>query len=55
MQLSNSEEHLMEHLCKLKKAFMKDLLQAFPEPKPPTTSDATFLKRMIDKNFVAYH
>lgn len=55
MQLSNSEEQLMEHLWKLEKAFMKDLLEAFPEPKPATTTVATLLKRMIDKNFVAYN
>jgi len=54
MQLSNSEEQLMQHLWKLEKAFMKDLLEAFPEPKPATTTVATLLKRMIDKKFVAY-
>ena len=54
MQLTNSEEQVMEHLWKLKKAFMKDLLEAFPEPKPATTTVATLLKRMIDKKFVAY-
>ena len=55
MQLSNSEEQLMEHLWKLEKAFMKDLLEAFPAPKPKTTTVATLLKRMIDKKFVAYN
>ena len=55
MQLSNSEEQLMEHLWKLKKAFMKDLLDSFPKPKPATTTVATLLKRMIDKKFVAYN
>ncbi len=54
MQLSNSEEQLMQHLWKLEKAFMKDLLEAYPEPKPATTTVATLLKRMIDKKFVAY-
>ena len=53
MQLSNSEEQLMEHLWSLKKAFMKDLLEAYPIPKPATTTVATLLKRMIDKKFVA--
>jgi predicted transcriptional regulator len=33
-QLTNAEEQLMEHLWKLEKAFMKDLLESFPEPKP---------------------
>lgn len=55
MQLSNSEEQLMEHLWKLEKAFMKDLLEAYPNPKPATTTVATLLKRMIDKKFVAYN
>jgi len=55
MQLTNSEEQLMEHLWKLEKGFMKDLLEAFPEPKPATTTVATLLKRMIDKKFVAYN
>jgi len=55
MQLSNSEEQLMEHLWKLEKAFMKDLLEAYPEPKPATTTVATLLKRMIDKKFVTYN
>jgi predicted transcriptional regulator len=54
MQLSNSEEQLMKYLWKLKKAFMKELLESYPEPKPATTTVATLLKRMIDKKFVAY-
>jgi predicted transcriptional regulator len=54
MQLSKSEEELMNIVWKLKKAFMKDLLDAYPEPKPATTTVATLLKRMTDKGFVAY-
>ena len=33
---------------------MKDLLDAYPEPKPATTTVATLLKRMADKGFIAY-
>ncbi|MBF6607787.1 MAG: BlaI/MecI/CopY family transcriptional regulator [Flavobacterium sp.] len=54
MQLSNSEEQLMQHLWKLQKAFMKDLLEAYPDPKPAPTTVATLLKRMADKKFIAY-
>ncbi len=54
MQLSKTEEQLMQYLWKLEKAFMKDLLDSFPEPKPATTTVATLLKRMIDKGFVNY-
>ena len=55
MQLSKSEEELMNYLWKLEKAFMKDLLEIFPEPKPATTTVATLLKRMTDKGFIAYN
>lgn len=54
MALSKTEEQLMQYLWKLEKAFMKDLLEIYPEPKPATTTIATLLKRMIDKGFVAY-
>jgi predicted transcriptional regulator len=54
MQLSKTEEELMNILWKQKKAFMKDLLESYDEPKPATTTVATLLKRMADKGFVAY-
>ena len=40
-QLTNAEEQVMQHLWQLEKAFMKDLLEAYPEPKPATTTIAT--------------
>lgn len=55
MQLSKTEEQVMQYLWKREKAFMKDLLQDFPEPKPATTTLATLLKRMTDKGFIAYN
>lgn len=55
MQLTKTEEELMNHLWKLEKAFMKDLLECYPEPKPATTTVATLLKRMTDKEFVGYN
>tara|TARA_R110000868_G_scaffold720_6_gene5301 strand:+ start:20834 stop:21199 length:366 start_codon:yes stop_codon:yes gene_type:complete len=54
MKLSKTEEDLMNHLWMLEKAFMKDLLDAYPEPKPATTTVATLLKRMTDKKFISY-
>jgi BlaI family penicillinase repressor len=55
MQLSKTEEQLMQYLWQLEKAFMKDLLDIYPEPKPATTTVATLLKRMIGKGFVDYN
>ncbi|WP_397364639.1 BlaI/MecI/CopY family transcriptional regulator [Olleya sp. R77988] len=54
MQLSKTEEELMNYLWKQDNAFMKDLLDAYPEPKPATTTVATLLKRMTDKGFIDY-
>ena len=54
MSLSNAEEQLMKYLWKQDKAFLKDLLDAYPEPKPATTTVATMLKRMQDKGYVDY-
>jgi len=54
MQLSKSEELLMELIWKQEKIFMKELIENYPDPKPATTTIATLLKRMQDKGFVAY-
>lgn len=54
MQLSKTEEQVMQYLWKRNKAFMKDLLEDFPNPKPATTTVATLLKRMYDKGFIDY-
>lgn len=54
MKLSKSEEQLMQHIWKLEKAFMKDLIDAYDEPKPASTTIATLLKRVRDKGFIDY-
>lgn len=54
MQLSKSEEQLMELIWKHEKVFMKDLLENHPIPVPATTTIATLLKRMQDKGYVGY-
>jgi predicted transcriptional regulator len=54
MQLSRSEEELMNILWVQKKAFMRSLLEAYDDPKPAATTIATLLKRMTDKGFVGY-
>ena len=54
MQLSQTEEELMEHIWELEKAFMQDLLECYPEPKPAPTTIATLLKRMADKGYIGH-
>lgn len=54
MKLSKSEEQLMQYLWKLEKAFLKDLLEEYPDPKPAPSTVATLIKRMTEKGFVDY-
>jgi len=54
MQLSRSEEQIMEFIWKQETVYLKDLVDSFPEPRPAATTVATLLKRMQDKGFVAY-
>ena len=54
MQLSKTEEQIMELIWSKEKVFLKDLIDCYPDPKPATTTIATLLKRMQDKGFVGY-
>jgi BlaI family penicillinase repressor len=54
MHLTNAEEQIMKLLWNLDRAFIRDLLNEFPDPKPASTTVLTLLKRMIDKGFVCY-
>jgi predicted transcriptional regulator len=54
MHLTPAEEQIMKLLWKLDKAFIRDLLKEFPDPRPAPTTVITLLKRMIDKGFVSY-
>jgi BlaI family transcriptional regulator, penicillinase repressor len=54
MQLSNAEEQIMKYIWRLERAYMKNILDEFPEPKPAPTTVATLIKRMTVKGFVGY-
>ena len=53
-KLTKAEEQLMHYLWKLESAYMKDLVDTFPEPKPAYTTIATLLTRMVDKGYVGF-
>lgn len=52
--MTPAEEQLMNLLWEMKTGYMKDIVDAFPEPRPAYTTVATLLKRMTDKGFVGY-
>ncbi|MEO0058976.1 MAG: hypothetical protein RLZZ312_623 [Bacteroidota bacterium] len=55
MKLPEKEIELMQIIWQLEKPFMKDILVAYPEPKPAATTIATLLKRLQDKQIVGYN
>lgn len=50
--LTKAEEQVMQTLWKLGSAYLKDIIDAFPEPKPHNNTIATLLKILIEKEFV---
>ena len=53
-KLTDAEKDLMEIIWQKKAAFMKDIIEEYPEPKPATTTIATLLKRMQNKDLIGY-
>ena len=54
IKLTDAEKKLMDILWSREKAFMKDIIEAYPEPKPATTTVATLLKRLQNKDIVGF-
>lgn len=51
--LTKAEEQIMHSLWKLKKAFLRDIIDDLPDPKPHQNTVATILRILIEKEFVA--
>ena len=52
--LTKAEEQVMQCLWKLEKAFLKDLVDAFAEPKPAYTTVSTVVRVLVKKGFIGY-
>lgn len=53
-KLTKAEEEIMAVLWRLEKAFVQDILQEFPEPKPAYNTTSTLIRILVDKGFVDY-
>ncbi len=51
--LTRAEEQVMQVLWKLEKAFLRDIVEAMPQPRPHQNTVATLLKILTEKEFVA--
>lgn len=50
--LTKAEEDVMQILWKLNGAFLREVVNEFPEPRPHQNTVATILKILIEKEFV---
>lgn len=51
--LTKAEEQVMQVLWKLEKSFLRDIVEAMPQPRPHQNTVATLLKILVEKEFVA--
>ena len=51
--LTKAEEQVMQVLWKLDRAFLREIVDAMPVPKPHQNTIATLLKILTEKEFVA--
>lgn len=53
-ELTKAEEEVMQILWKLRKGFVKDILEKFDEPKPAYSTVSTIIRILCEKGFVNY-
>lgn len=52
--LTKAEERIMKILWKIEKGFINDILEQFPEPKPPYNSVSTIVRVLVKKEIVSF-
>lgn len=50
--LTSGEENLMQIIWEHNVAYLKDIMQVHPEPKPHQNTISTFLKNLVEKNYL---
>ncbi len=53
-ELTKAEEQVMQVLWDLKKCFVNDILEQFPDPKPAYNTVSTIVRILEKKGFVSY-
>ena len=53
-KLTNKEEEIMQVLWDLQKAFVKEVVEEMPDPKPHYNTVSTTIRNMEDKGFVRH-
>ncbi|MEX8547781.1 MAG: BlaI/MecI/CopY family transcriptional regulator [Mucilaginibacter sp.] len=54
-ELTRAEEQIMQILWQLEKAFVKQVIEELPEPKPAYNTVSTFIRILETKGFIAHN
>ncbi|MGD9992437.1 MAG: BlaI/MecI/CopY family transcriptional regulator [Salinivirgaceae bacterium] len=52
--LTKAEERIMQILWSIKKGFIKDIQDEFPDPKPPYNTVSTIVRVLVKKEIVSF-
>jgi len=54
-ELTKAEEQIMQYLWKLEKAFLKDIIEEFPHPRPAYTTISTVVRVLVKKGIIGFN
>lgn len=52
--LTKAEEQVMHYLWEIKRGFLKDIIDKFPEPKPAYTTVSTVIRVLVKKEIIGF-
>ena len=52
--LTRAEEQVMRILWKIRKGYLKDIVDGFPHPRPAYTTVSTVVRVLVRKKFIAF-
>jgi BlaI family penicillinase repressor len=53
-ELTKAEEQLMQYLWEIKHAYLKDIVEQYPEPRPAYTTISTVVNVLVRKGFIDF-
>lgn len=53
--LTKAEEQVMQIVWKIRRGFVKDILEEFPDPKPAYNTVSTIVRILERKGFIGHH
>jgi predicted transcriptional regulator len=54
-ELTKAEEQVMQYLWDLGKGFLKDIVEAFPDPRPAYTTISTVIRVLVKKGYIGFN